>query len=95
MSAFWALSEFASHRGRAGGASEGSAVRYVKGKATFWATHYMFRPFTHFGPLSLNQTAGKILKTFLTSHYAIGARNSAVMEKNINCVCLKSWLNLK
>jgi hypothetical protein len=95
MSVFWALSEVALHGGGASGTSEGSTICYFKGKAPFWATRHMFWRATHFGPLFLNQATGKILKTFLASHDANRARNSMLMEKNINGVCLESWLNLK
>jgi len=52
------------HRGWTAGTSKGSAIRYVKGKATLWATQYMLRLRTHLTPLS-SELDSEILKTFL------------------------------
>jgi hypothetical protein len=65
MSTLWTLDKFTLHRGWTAGTSQGSAIRYVKGKTTLWATQYMLRLRTHLMSLSLDQTSKEILKTFL------------------------------
>jgi hypothetical protein len=45
--------------------SEGSAIRYVEGKAAFWAFNHMFRLRNHSMSLSSNEPISEILKTFL------------------------------
>lgn len=53
------------HGGWASRTSEGSAIRYVEGKAAFWAFNHMFRLRNHSMSLSLNEPISEILKTFL------------------------------
>lgn len=65
MSTFWAFSHSTLHGGWAARTSEGSAIRYVEGKAAFWAFNYMFRLRNHSISLSSNETISEILKTFL------------------------------
>jgi hypothetical protein len=65
MSTLWTLDKFTLHRGWTAGTGQGSAIRYVKGKTTLWATQYMLRLRTHLMSLSLDQTPTEILKTFL------------------------------
>jgi hypothetical protein len=65
MSTLRTLDKSALHRGWTAGTSKGSAIRYVKGKTTLWATQYMLRLRTHLTSLSLNQPPNEILKTFL------------------------------
>jgi len=64
MSTLWTLDKFTLHRGWTARTSQGSAIRYVKGKTTLWATQYMLRLRTHLMSLSLDQTPKEILKTF-------------------------------
>jgi len=65
MSTLWTLDKFTLHRGWTAGTSQGSAIRYVKGKTTLWAAQYMLRLRTHLVSLSLDQTPTGILKAFL------------------------------
>ena len=64
MSTFWTLDKFTLHRGWTTRTSKGSAIRYVKGKTTLWATQYVLRLRAHLVSLSLDQTPTGILKTF-------------------------------
>jgi len=65
MSTLRAFGKSTLHRGWTARTSQGSAIRYVKGKTTLWATQYMLRLRTHPMSLSLDQTPKEILKTFL------------------------------
>ena len=65
VATFRTLGKFTLHEGWTAGASKGSAVRYVKGKAAFWAFQYILRLRIHPTPLSLNQPPSDVLKTFL------------------------------
>jgi len=65
MSTLWTLDKFTLHRGWTAGTSQGSAIRYVKGKTTLRAAQYVLRLRTHLMSLSLDQTPTEILKTFL------------------------------
>ena len=64
MSTLRALGKSALNRRWTAGTSESSTVCYVKGEVAFWAANNVFRLRTHFKSLSLNQTSGKILKTY-------------------------------
>jgi len=63
MSTLRAFGKSTLHRGWTARTSKGSAIRYVKGKATLWATQYMLRLRIHFASLS-SELDGKILKAF-------------------------------
>ena len=65
MSTLWTLDKFTLHRGWTAGTSQSSAIRYVKGKTTLWATQYVLRLRAHLVSLSLGQTPTGILKAFL------------------------------
>jgi len=65
MPTLWTLDKSTLHRGWTARTSQGSAVRYVKGKTALWATQYMLRLRTHLVSLSVDQTPTGILKTFL------------------------------
>lgn len=65
VSTFWAFRHSTLHGGWASRTSEGSAIRYVEGKAAFWAFNHTFRLRNHSMSLSLNEPISQILKTFL------------------------------
>jgi len=65
MSTLWTLDKFTLHRGWTAGTSQGSAIRYVKGKTTLRAAQYVLRLRAHLVSLSLDQTPTGILKAFL------------------------------
>jgi hypothetical protein len=65
MFAFRALGHAALYRGFATRARKCSTIRYIEGKPTFRALHYMFWLRAHSLLLSLNALLSKILKTFL------------------------------
>jgi len=63
MSTLRAFGKSTLHRGWTARTSKGSAIRYVKGKATLRATQYTLRLRIHFASLS-SELDGKILKAF-------------------------------
>ena len=65
MSTLRAFGKSTLHRGWTAGTSQGSAIRYVKGETTLWATQYVLRLRAHLVSLSLDQTPTGILKAFL------------------------------
>jgi len=65
MSTLRAFGKSTLHRGWTARTSKSSAIRYVKGETTLWATQYMLRLRTHLMSLSVDQTPKEILKTFL------------------------------
>ena len=65
VATFRTLDKFALHEGWTAGTGKSSAVRYIKGKAAFWAFQYILRLRIHPIPLSLNQPLSDVLKAFL------------------------------